>query len=218
MALVLAPEPPLADWLSELYVQIRRAPSFFVGRPVVVDVSAIDLKKQALAALIEDLQGRSIRIIGIEGADPSWSGGEGWGLPPLMTGRPAGAIDLPGDLAAASMPAAPPPPAFVLLDKPVRSGQSLVYPDSDVTVVGSIASGAEVIAGGSVHVYGTLRGRVVAGSNGNARARIFCRRLEAELLAIDGLYRTADDMDPQLRGRAVQAWLDGDALIIEALD
>ena len=63
-----------------------------------------------------------------------------------------------------------------------------------MTVLGSVASGAEVIAGGSIHIYGTLRGRAIAGSTGNARARIFCRKLEAELLAIDGLYRTAEDM------------------------
>ena len=67
-----------------------------------------------------------------------------------------------------------------------------------MTVVGSVASGAEVVAGGSIHVYGTLRGRAIAGSTGNADARIFCRKLEAELLAIDGLYRTADDMEPRI--------------------
>jgi septum site-determining protein MinC len=85
-------------------------------------------------------------------------------------------------------------------------------------VIGSVASGAEVFAGGSVHVYGTLRGRVVAGFVGNPAARIFCRRLEAELLAIDGVWRTADDMDPVLRGRAVQAWLEGGAIAMAALD
>ena len=65
-----------------------------------------------------------------------------------------------------------------------------------MTVVGSVASGAEIVAGGSIHVYGTLRGRAIAGLLGNARARIFCRRLEAELLAIDGVYSTADEHGP----------------------
>ena len=79
----------------------------------------------------------------------------------------------------------------------VRSGQSVFFADGDVTVVGSVGSGAEVVAGGSIHVYGTLRGRAMAGTSGNSRARIFCRRIEAELLAIDGFYRTADQLDPQ---------------------
>ena len=76
----------------------------------------------------------------------------------------------------------------------MRSGQSIVFEQGDVTIVGSVASGAEVIAGGSIHVYGALRGRAIAGLTGNNRARIFCRKLEAELLAIDGVYQTADDM------------------------
>ena len=109
-------------------------------------------------------------------------------------------------------------PPGLLVDQPIRSGQSVVFEKGDVTVVGSVASGAEVIAGGSVHVYGALRGRAIAGFAGNPRARIFCRRLDAELLAIDGVYQTADDMDAGLRGRAVQAWLDGEAMRITALD
>ena len=71
---------------------------------------------------------------------------------------------------------------------------------------------------GSIHVYGTLRGRAMAGSTGNASARIFCRKIEAELVAIDGLYRTADDIDEHLRRRAVQVWLEGDVMRIAALD
>ena len=96
--------------------------------------------------------------------------------------------------------------------RPCVPASRSIYPKGDVTVIGSVASGAEVFAGGSVHVYGTLRGRVVAGFTGNPAARVFCRRLEAELVAIDGVYRTADDMDAALRGRAVQAWLDGGSM------
>lgn len=219
MALVLAPEPPITDWLAELDAQIQRSPSFFQGRPVVVDLSALPMRKQDLAALIEDLQQRDIRLIGIEGADPSWLGSEAWGLPPLMTGsRPAGLIEVPDGAQAAAPSAEAKPAASLLLDRPVRSGQSVIFPEGDVTVVGSVASGAEIIAGGSIHIYGTLRGRAIAGSTGNGRARIFCRKLEAELLAIDGLYKTADDMEPKLRGKAVQAWLDGDAMVLAVLD
>ena len=97
----------------------------------------------------------------------------------------------------------------------MRSGQSLIFPQGDVTVIGSVASGAEIAAGGSIHIYGTLRGRAFAGTNGNAKARIFCNRFDAELLVIDGLYKTADDFDPALRGAQVQARLDRDVLNIE---
>jgi septum site-determining protein MinC len=85
-------------------------------------------------------------------------------------------------------------------------------------VIGSVASGSEVIAAGSIHVYGALRGRAIAGSNGNRNARIFAHALNAELVAIDGLYKTAEDIDRAFKGRAVHAWLDGDALKMAAFN
>lgn len=118
--------------------------------------------------------------------------------------------------AAAPAPAAPKEPEVLLIDTPIRSGQSIIFP-GDVTVVGSVASGAEIVAGGSVHVYGALRGRAIAGWNGNGKARIFCRKMEAELIAIDGLYQTAEDMAPAMRGRPVQAWLEGESLKLAEL-
>ena len=106
----------------------------------------------------------------------------------------------------------------MLIESPIRSGQSVIFPFGEVTVLGSVASGAEIVAGGSIHVYGTLRGRAMAGSMGNAKARIFCSRNEAELLAIDGYYQTAESMDAKLRGRPAQVWLEGAALTIATLD
>ena len=100
----------------------------------------------------------------------------------------------------------------------MRSGQSVIFPEGDVTVIGAVASGAEIVAGGSIHVYGALRGRAIAGSTGNARARIFCRNFEAELMVINGLYKAADEMGSHLRGRPIQAWLENDAMILTALD
>jgi septum site-determining protein MinC len=106
----------------------------------------------------------------------------------------------------------------LMLESPVRSGQSVFFPHGDVTVLGSIASGAEVMAGGSIHVYGALRGRAMAGSMGNGRARIFCSKNEAELISIDGYYRTAEEMDASLRNRPAQCWLQDSVLSIAALD
>ena len=105
----------------------------------------------------------------------------------------------------------------MLIEGPVRSGQSILFPSGDVTVIGSVASGAEIVAGGSIHVYGALRGRAIAGFNENPDARIFCHRLEAELLAINGYYSTAEELEPKLRQRSVQAWLEHDAVKLVAL-
>jgi septum site-determining protein MinC len=87
-----------------------------------------------------------------------------------------------------------------------------------VTVVGSVSSGAEIVAGGSIHIYGTLRGRAMAGINGNSAARIYCHKIEAELLAIDGYYRTAEDIDAALCDRPMQVWLQGDIVHIAPLN
>jgi septum site-determining protein MinC len=75
-----------------------------------------------------------------------------------------------------------------------------------------------VIAGGSIHVYGALRGRALAGTSGDGKARIYCLRLEAELLAIDGYYRTAELLGADVRGRPAQAWLTQETLNIAALE
>ncbi|MFD1984020.1 septum site-determining protein MinC [Mesorhizobium newzealandense] len=105
----------------------------------------------------------------------------------------------------------------LMIKSPIRSGQAIVHPHGDVIVLGSVASGSEIIAAGSIHVYGTLRGRASAGALGNKGARIFCRRNEAELLAVDGWYVTAEEMEGVSRGKPVQAFLDGDALRVSPL-
>jgi septum site-determining protein MinC len=223
--LVLAPEPPLEDWLEELDEWNKRSPGFFRGRPVVLDVTPLELDKDGLTKIVADLAERDVRLMGIEGTKASWLG---LGMPPLVSGgRAADVSDVPdvpsagkANAAGAAAPLKPPPstgPTSLLHSSPVRSGQSVIFPQGDVTVLGSVASGAEVIAGGSIHVYGALRGRAIAGSTGNAEARVFCNKLEAELLAIDGLYRTAEEMGDEFRGRPVQAWLEGDAMKMAAL-
>jgi len=217
LAFALTPELPLADWLADLDRWLRQSRGFFVGRPVVLDVSGGKLSKYDFAGLIAELETRGIRLMGIEGADPSWMGP---GLPPLLEGgRAVGGMEAQSPAKGTKAPKAPKAePTSLVLDRPVRSGQTVFFPHGDVTVIGSVASGAEIVAGGSIHVYGALRGRAMAGAAGNARARIFCNRIEAELLAIDGLYKTADDLEPDLRGRPIQAWLDGNAIRVVALD
>ncbi len=236
LAFILAPEFPLATWLCDLDHWMGRSKGFFAGRPVVLDLNGLSLTKPDVAGLLGQLQARSIRIIGVEGVDPGWlgpslgplpsshkpSGGSGTVVDfpehPSMTEepvrrRPASNRPVPDESAVPQAKA----PATLLLNKPVRSGQSIIFPDGDVTVVGSIASGAEVIAGGSIHVYGALNGRAIAGSTGDVSARIFCGRFDSELIAINGLYQTADDVRPEIRGQPAQAYLDGQTMVVAGL-
>ena len=214
VAFALKPEPPITDWLAEIDAWIRSSAGFFVGRPVVLDLGAVSLSSAAVAHLVSELEARDIRIMGIENADPAALGP---GLPPVLTGGRA--TNTPEASTRRSSGAAEAKEiGSLVVDSPVRSGQSVIFPAGDITVLGSVASGAEVVAGGSVHIYGTLRGRAMAGCYGNRRARIFCRKLEAELLAIDGYYRAADDIAPALRSRAAQAWLDDTAVAVAGIE
>jgi len=108
--------------------------------------------------------------------------------------------------------------ASIVISEPVRSGQSILHPDGDVTVIGSVSSGAEIIAGGSIHVYGALRGRALAGVAGKDNARIFCTKLDAELVSINGLYKVADDFDGALRNAPAQIRFENESLVFEALN
>ena len=155
-------------WLEELDATLVRSPGFFAGRPVVLDLSALDLSQSAIAHLIASLGERNIRVLGIEGVE---DGVLDANMPPVLTGGRHCAIE---DAKPKAKPQSH--PSSLLLENPVRSGQSVIFTDGDVTVLGSVGSGAEIVAGGSIHIYGTLRGRAMAGVNGNSSAREFTAR------------------------------------------
>jgi septum site-determining protein MinC len=210
VAFVFSPAAPIVNWLELLDTTLARSPGFFVGKPVVLDLSALDLSTSAIAHLVKSIEARDIRILGIEGVDTERLSPQ---LPPLVTGG----RNLALSQVEPKKPAPKPAQTSLLLEN-VRSGQSIVFPDGDVTVLGSVSSGAEIVAGGSIHVYGTLRGRAMAGVNGNSAARIYCQKIEAELLAIDGFYQTAEELDASLRSRPVQAWLEGEIMRVTPLN
>ena len=233
LALVLRPDLPTSPWLAELDEWLEGSPGFFTGKPLILDLAALAMTRADIATLIAELGGRNIRILGIEGADPAVLDPS---LPPLLTGgRTAGSVEAVDAITrraparaepakaepAAAAPAAPVPAPQVpslMIEAPVRSGQTIINPDGDVIILGAVASGAEVIAAGSIHVYGALRGRALAGAYGNENARIFCRRFEAELIAVGGYYKVTEETEPRLRHKPVQAWLSGNDLTIASLD
>ena len=211
VAFVFCPVVPIVAWLEEIDATLARSPGFFVGKPVVLDLSAVDLSQSAIAHLVTSLEGRNIRVLGIEGVDETHLTTS---MPPLLTGGRHCVVEQNKP----KPPEAKPKPTSLLLESPVRSGQSIIFTEGDVTVLGSVGSGAEIVAGGSIHIYGTLRGRAMAGVNGNSAARIYCQRIEAELLAIDGYYQTAEQIDDTLRNQPAQAWLEGDVMKITPLN
>ncbi len=99
----------------------------------------------------------------------------------------------------------------------MRSGQQIYARGRDLTIAAAVGNGAEVIADGSIHIYGRLSGRALAGAQGDVTARIYCQDFQAELVSIAGHYRVLEDVPTNLRGQAVQAWLDGERLVMERL-
>lgn len=212
MALVVTPSFPMGDWFAGLDRELARAPGFFASRPVVVDLAeAVAEDGPAnVAILLEGLEARRLRLVGVEGVEPALLFGTPWArLAVGLAGRDLAPQPEPEPAAEAR--------SSLLVDRPVRSGQSIVHEAGDITVLGAVASGAEVIAGGSIHVYGALRGRAIAGLRAGPGCRIFCSRLEAELVGIDRLYRTAEHWGAGLHGKAVQVLSDRGALRLSPL-
>jgi septum site-determining protein MinC len=217
LAFVLEPGLPLDEWFETLDAWLARSPNFFAGKPVILEMAGLEVSLKEYRDLLSNLTRRHIRVMAVENAHGGLVGPH---LPPSVTGgRPVAApASLEEEPPRAAAPAKVEKAESLIVDANVRSGQSILHADGDVIVVGRVASGAEIVAGGSVHVYGALQGRVIAGISGSPDARIFCREARAELLCIGGVYVTAEDMNPEAEGRALEAKLDGEQLKLRILD
>lgn len=196
-----------------------QSPQFFVGAPLVLDLADADalVDKSDFLRLTRTLRNRSLQPVGVQnGSDRAMAAAAHAGLVALQGGRDAPLEPSRRAAAAAAEPAAK-AAGNVLVTTPVRSGQTLVAEQGDLIVTAPVSAGAELIAHGNIHVYGPLRGRALAGVNGDAGARIFCQSLEAELLAVAGLYSPSDAFTADRWKCRVQAFLQDDALRIELL-
>jgi len=183
--------------------QIERSPGFFQSMPLLLDLPRGSGPE--LAPLVELLRERGLVPLALHEPDAAQS----------QAARQAGLGVLSGKAPAREK--AEPVPARSgtrIVDRPVRSGQQIYAKGGDLVVTAAVSEGAEVLADGSIHVYGPLRGKALAGASGDDGARIFCRRFEADLIAIAGCYMVADAIDEKVRGKAVEVRLSGDSLDI----
>lgn len=216
----------------ELAEKVQNAPKLFARAPVVIDLSHLPSLPDADA--VRDLVARVHRAgmiaVGLSyGTSENEELARALDLPLFAKFRAAyerNANEKPAAAVPVPEPAQPAPPADtprhdaisgMIHDQPVRSGQQVYARGRDLILTGMVANGAEVIADGSIHIYGALRGRALAGAQGDATARIFCREFHAELVSIAGQYRVFEDIPENLRGKPAQAWLDADKLRVEKL-
>ena len=231
LAFALEPKAPLKEWLETLDGWLVRSPNFFSAKPVILQMGGLEISLKEYRDLLGLLARRHIRVMAVENSSRSLVGPH---LPPVIAaGRVVSAEKLFEEEAAAPVPelapapetpkeplappAPPPRPETLYHEGNLRSGQQIVHLEGDVIVLGRVGSGAEIVAGGAVHIYGALQGRVFAGVAGGSDARIFCREALAELLCIGEAYITAEDMDSRQEGQAVEASLEGGRLKIRVL-
>ncbi len=225
---------------AEMGERVRSAPKLFDRAAVILDFGGLSDTPDAktIKALVAGLTAAGVLPVGIAYGTASIEAlSREVGLPLLAKFRASyerseaaepEAAAPPVKKKAATAQAAPAPAeaaavATVNADPglvhvaPVRSGQQVFAQGRDLTVCATVGAGAEVISDGSIHIYGALRGRALAGAGGVASARIFCREFHAELVAVAGVYKVLDEIPKALHGKAVQIWLEDDQLRIEAL-
>lgn len=226
---------------QELAAQVERSPRFFRNAPVVLDLRNADGfdRPADFAEAREALRRQTLTLVGVQNALPAQleaAAAEGLASFAPTASQPSGRRAAATSAAAATAtetaaPAEPPPapaaaaapppppqpttaPKAMLLTEPVRSGTQIYAEGTDLVLTAAASPGSELVADGNIHVYGTLRGRALAGAGGDRSARIFCSRLQAELVSIAGHYLVSEQLPADLLGSPVQIALDDDRLTI----
>ncbi len=187
----------IAGFNEQLQGLVAKAPRLFEQAPIVLDCTAVPEAVLDLSALCACARTHGLFPIAVQGGSALF--GERSAAIGLATLRSSSTHDkriVEDKVCADAVPVAPNAETKLIV-KPVRSGQQVVS-QGDLIVTASVGRGAELLAEGNIHVYGTLRGRALAGISGNQSARIFCQSFDPELVAIGGVYRLPETMEPLL--------------------
>lgn len=238
LACVRVRKPDPAAVCEDIERRVQAAPQMFSRTAVVLDLSHLaELPDDGTVdALLEAIRTAGMLPVGMAYADEHTEAlAQRMGMPVIAKFReafehaggrsaaPASASPASTSRAsapsapAAAEPAAPVAGTALCHTQPVRSGQQVYARERDLVITAGIANGAEVIADGSIHVYGTLRGRALAGAQGDEQARLYCTDFQPELVSIAGHYRVFEEIPQQFAGHAVQCRLQGEKLLIEKL-
>jgi len=201
---------------NELSARLAAAPHMFCRAAALLDLSALDPKAEfaEIRELLEAIRRAGMLPVGLaQGGDSVDVLAQALDLPVLTPPRAQSKV-----VPIVQAPEPPPPPepepivTAQLHAQTVRSGQRVYARNRDLIVTAGVGAGAEVMADGCVHIYGTLRGRALAGALGDTSARMFCQEFHAELVSIGGVFRVFETIPPDLAGKPVQVWLDGEHL------
>jgi septum site-determining protein MinC len=219
---------------TELKALTSQMPGFFGGAPVVINLNKLEsldgFDAQCLFDCCQQLNLQPIAFLGLD-EQKTLVEAQGYIFLPQKQDRKEFEVDTIGSTEtaepeknAANPSTNPATEAEIitsrpskLITQPVRSGQQIYAPGSDLIIMNNVSEAAEVLADGHIHIYGTLRGRALAGVNGDQSARIFCHKLEAQLLSVGGYFKLSEDFQDSVWGKRVQAYLNDQTLAIEPL-
>ncbi|HEX5208207.1 MAG TPA: septum site-determining protein MinC [Steroidobacteraceae bacterium] len=203
--------------LDELTGRVASAPLFFQRTGICLDLTLLgrDPQLEEMRGVMDAVRRAGMLPVGLVGSSAAVEAlSAALELPVLAPFRPQTQtipVVQPPERAEPGIPA-------LMQHQPIRSGQRIYARSRDLVVTSTVGAGAEVIADGCVHIYGALRGRAVAGARGEAGSRVFCQEFHAELVSVAGVFRVFETLPPELAGKPVQAWLDGDDLRVAPLD
>jgi len=221
----------------ELRTKLEQLPGFFLDAPIVIDLSElegsdedpefdphdrVELPLRDLASMLRELKVVPIGVRNLRDERRAEARAAGLGIirgqsTKRSQAKPREAAAGPKAGEAPAERRAEMPAGSLVLRTPLRSGQVVYAEQCDAVVLAPVNAGAEIIADGNIHIYATLRGRALAGAHGNEEARIFCRSLEADLVAIAGCYLRADELPAKSRGKPAQIYLDNGNLVVAEL-
>lgn len=225
----------MAQLKQELTQRLAQTPDFFVSTPVVLELSGIADSDQCInfTELVSFMQSRGMCAAGVVGGTESQREEAiqaGLGLFAVPLAREVQKVEQvvlheqpelfaqPEPVREAVAPVPPRARPTMIIDKPVRTGQRIYAEGGNLVVLAIVNAGAELIADGDIHVYAPMRGKAIAGAQGNESARIFVNSMEAELLSIAGCFKVFEDGVPQnVRAKPAHVHLDGSRLVIAPL-
>ncbi len=217
----------MAALQAQLQQKLAQAPGFFHQAPVVINVENAKQTPDfiAIKQLFTELQ---LVLVGVCGANSELKkAAQQAGLAALQLSKNNGkTVDAPAKTAAAPAPAAPPPPAAQVvqaavenkfIEQNIRSGQQIYVKGADLIIKGTVGAGAEVIADGNIHIYGSLRGKAIAGAGGDSSKKIYCYNMQAELISIAGNYWLSESLQGEFWGKSACISLQDGQLVLAEL-
>lgn len=201
-----------------LETKVAQAPQFFNFAPLVVNVERLE-NTPDFEALKETIEREDFVLVGVSGArdEATKVAAKAAGLAVMTAGKVVAPSVAPEPVVAVEKSDQPTLVPTRVHHGNVRSGQQIYAAGGSLVIIGTVGNGAEVIADDSIHIYGSLRGRALAGARGNTQARIYCQELDPELVSIAGTYQLSDALPAEMTGQDVHIRLEQDKLIFEKL-